>query len=187
MSIQDGSLLWAVVSSISSVCRSKAVVCRVLASLWYSLRPRREQLQIHRLLIVYATCCTPLVSSGCAYMNRPAPSRHHSQGTMTISCICSWGTGILRTLVSNYVISALLLPINLIILACAKVSLEINYSLYITLFMLGNSVKSLHPRNVGLPKFMKQVCEAAREGRFGFVKKGDREEILMCFGCFTSF
>jgi hypothetical protein len=34
---------------------------------------------------------------------------------------------------------------------------------------------------------MKQVHKAAMGGRFGFVKKGDREEILMHFGCFTSF
>jgi hypothetical protein len=34
---------------------------------------------------------------------------------------------------------------------------------------------------------MKQVREATVGERLSFVKKGDREEILKSFGCFTSF
>jgi hypothetical protein len=34
---------------------------------------------------------------------------------------------------------------------------------------------------------MKQVREETMGERFSFVKKGDHEEILMRFGCFTSF
>jgi hypothetical protein len=53
--------------------------------------------------------------------------------------------------------------------------------------VLGNSVKPLQPRYVGLSKFMIQVREAFMGERFSFVKRGDHEEILMHFGCFTSF
>jgi hypothetical protein len=42
--------------------------------------------------------------------------------------------------------------------------------------VLGNSVKHCHPRNVGLPIFMKQVCETAIGKRFIFMKKGWNEE-----------
>jgi hypothetical protein len=53
--------------------------------------------------------------------------------------------------------------------------------------VLGNSIKHLHPRNVELSKFMKQVCESIMEERSNFVERGDHEEILMYFECFTSF
>jgi hypothetical protein len=42
--------------------------------------------------------------------------------------------------------------------------------------LLRNSVKPCHPRNVGLPRFMKQVREAAVGGGFIFMGKGRSEE-----------
>jgi hypothetical protein len=42
--------------------------------------------------------------------------------------------------------------------------------------VLGNSVKHCHPRNVGLPIFMKQVRKTAIGKRFIFMKKGWNEE-----------
>jgi hypothetical protein len=41
--------------------------------------------------------------------------------------------------------------------------------------VLGNLVKSCHPRNVGLSKFIKQVREAALRERYRFMKKGEGE------------
>jgi hypothetical protein len=42
--------------------------------------------------------------------------------------------------------------------------------------VLGNSVRHCHPRNVGLPIFMKQVRETAIGKKFIFIKKGWNEE-----------
>jgi hypothetical protein len=52
--------------------------------------------------------------------------------------------------------------------------------------MLGNSVKACHPRNVGLPKFMKQVRKTALWKRFAFVKKRTKRRVLTSFRCFAS-
>jgi hypothetical protein len=53
--------------------------------------------------------------------------------------------------------------------------------------VLGNSVKPSHPRNVGLPKFMKQVREAAIGKKVYICERRVEWRVLTSFGCFASF
>jgi hypothetical protein len=56
---------------------------------------------------------------------------------------------------------------------------------YINL-MLGNSLKPCHPRNVGLPKFMKQVRESSFMKKGCISEEGTRWRVQMSFRCFAS-
>jgi hypothetical protein len=52
--------------------------------------------------------------------------------------------------------------------------------------VLGNSVKPCHPRKVGLPKFMKQVREAALWRKVSVCEKGANWRVYVSFWCFAS-